>query len=544
MAQWSEKQAWRDLLIQLVRCPSITGTEGEREFPQFVASLLSALPYFQEHPDHLLVSKTRDDREFVLAMVDHPTSRGQDTVILLSHFDVVDVRDYGSLTHQAFDPEMLTAYLTTHPQELPPDVRDDLSTGDWMFGRGIMDMKAGLAMHMALLAEAAAGEFPANLILLSVPDEEVNSVGMQDALAIMVAWQEHHKLRYSLLLNSEPIFPKFPGDPTRYVYTGSIGKVLPGFYCYGQETHVGEPLSGLNANYMAAQLTRALEWNPTFSKMSGSPESSAPPTNLYQRALKETYSVQTPYRAVTLTNLLIVDQPLTCVVDQLLSLAQVTADEIIHDYQTKMQALGKSPAPLEIGVTTYNALRHNAIRQYGEGFIRSLERETASRTPGDERDRSIALVDQIARLQKAEAPMIVLFFAPPYYPAVNSSDHPLVQSVVRTLQAHAEVVHQIHLEEQRYYGGLSDLSFGGSHPIAPEATGILVENLPLWQKGYELPLAAMQQFEVPVLNVGPWGRDAHKWTERLDMDYTYHVARDLLHQAVRQALSQDHTPTP
>lgn len=140
--------------------------------------------------------------------------------------------------------------------------------------------------------------------------------------------------------------------------------------------------------------------------------------------------------------------------------------------------------------------------------------------------------------------MIVLFFAPPYYPAVNSSDHPLVQSVVRTLQAHAEVVHQIHLEEQRYYGGLSDLSFGGSHPIAPEATGILVENLPLWQKGYELPLAAMQQFEVPVLNVGPWGRDAHKWTERLDMDYTYHVARDLLHQAVRQALSQDHTPTP
>ena len=206
-----------------------------------------------------------------------------------------------------------------------------------------------------------------------------------------------------------------------------------------------------------------------------------------------------------------------------------------------MQSLTNSSASFEIRVLTYHQLRQDAVAQYGEDFILSLERETVSRTPGDERDQSIAVVDQIARLQKAEAPMIVLFFAPPFYPAVNSSDHPLVRSVVEALQTRAETVHQVQLEAQRYYGGLSDLSFGGSDPSRLAAATILVDNLPLWQKGYELPLAAMQQFAVPVLNVGPWGRDAHKWTERVDIDYAYHVAWDLLRVAVRQALSHaDH----
>lgn len=532
MALWSEQQAFYDLLVKLVRFPSVTGTEGERAFPEFLVSLLAPLPYFQQHPDHLRVSHTRDGRPWLLAMV--TASPHPETVILLSHFDVVDVKDYGPLTDQAFDPETLTAYLRTHLDELPPEVKADLGTGNWMFGRGIMDMKAGLAMQMALLAEAASGELPANLILLSVPDEEVNSVGMQDALGSLLSWQERHHLSYVLLLNAEPIFPKHPGDLTHYLYTGSIGKVLPGFYCYGKETHVGEPLSGLNANYMAAQLTRALEWNPSFLSES---HDAPPPTNLYQRSLKETYSVQTPYRAVTLTNLLITDQRLTTATDQLLALAKVTADEIVRDYQKKTSGLNKNADPFKIRVVTYQELRQEAIEHYGEEVVRSMEIHIATTTSGDERDRCIAIVDELARLEKSQAPMIVLFFAPPFYPAVNSSAHPLISSLVDTLKARAQEIHGISLQADRYYGGLSDLSFGGSdqgHDIS-----VLVDNLPLWQHGYELPLASMQQFKVPVFNVGPWGRDAHKWTERLDFDYAYHVALDFLRETIRHSVVQE-----
>ena len=45
-------------------------------------------------------------------------------------------------------------------------------------GRGTMDMKCGLALQMAMIEQACEERFDGNVLLLAVPDEEVNSVGM------------------------------------------------------------------------------------------------------------------------------------------------------------------------------------------------------------------------------------------------------------------------------------------------------------------------------------------------------------------------------
>ena len=85
------------------------------------------------------------------------------------------------------------------------------------------------------------------------------------------------------------------------MYTGSIGKVLARFFCKGIETHVGEPFSGLNANFMVSELNRLLELNSDYcEEVDG--EVTPPPTNLMQKDLKEAYSVQTPHTAVSLFN--------------------------------------------------------------------------------------------------------------------------------------------------------------------------------------------------------------------------------------------------
>ncbi len=48
-----------------------------------------------------------------------------------------------------------------------------------------MDMKMGLALHMHLIENAAAEDWPINLLLMTVPDEEVDSAGMRAAVEIM-----------------------------------------------------------------------------------------------------------------------------------------------------------------------------------------------------------------------------------------------------------------------------------------------------------------------------------------------------------------------
>ena len=133
----------------------------------------------------------------------------------------------------------------------------DLETGNYLFGRGTMDMKMGLALHMQLIEKASVEKWPINLLLTTVPDEEVNSAGMRAAVTELVRIREEQGLTYKLFLNSEPSFSQNPTDIEEYVYSGTIGKIMPAALFYGKETHVGEPIKGMTANYIASYLDTA-----------------------------------------------------------------------------------------------------------------------------------------------------------------------------------------------------------------------------------------------------------------------------------------------
>jgi arginine utilization protein RocB len=320
------RHSWTELLTRLVGVPSVTGSSAEARFPRELEALLAEMPYFASHRDAIVRHPTGEGREVLTALYRPDGPRRPQTVILLAHYDVVGVEDYGPLAPLAFEPERLTAALRADPDHLDDAARRDLDTGRFLFGRGVMDMKGGLASEITLLQEAEAGAFQpgGNLLLLAVPDEEVNSVGMRRALDALAQVARREELSYRLVLNTEPVFPRVPGDRTQYLYTGSMGKLLAGFYCLGQVTHVGESLSGLNANTMAAALTESMEWHPGLLQQFGD-ETTPPPTNLLQYGLSERYSVQIPFRAVTLTNILTHDRPLPEVLETLAAIGRETA---------------------------------------------------------------------------------------------------------------------------------------------------------------------------------------------------------------------------
>jgi arginine utilization protein RocB len=538
--KWQTKQQLKQLLCELVHYPSVSGSQAEVLLPQYVAQQLGALDYFQENKEYLQLNPTGDGRYFVTALV-KKNEEIRDTIVLVSHFDVVDVQDYGAWKDIAFSPEELTKCFYENKESMPLDVQADLETDEWLFGRGVMDMKCGLALHMSLIEKACSGKFNGNLLLLTVPDEEVNSIGMRAAVPVLVQMAEKYNLTYKLVLNSEPMFARYPGDKTNYVYTGSIGKVLPGFYCYGKETHVGEPLAGLNGNFMASQITNELELNTDFCEVFGG-EVSPPPTNLIQTDLKEDYSVQIPHRAVTLFNLFLQKKSMDDVTSSLFELAKRSAKDIeerYHHQAVRFAQLEKStPQTLSINVFTFDELRSKAIEMFGLEKVEQVEK-TVFKNEGnkDERELTIELVDRLGILCKDLAPMIVLFFAPPYYPAVNSSDEPLVQSVVGQLKQYAEKKHGVPFVQQHYFGGISDLSYVGlQQPLA--ALQALTGNMPMWNQGYSLPFDALEKFNVPVLNVGPVGRDAHKWTERLNVPFAFETVKDLLVYTIEKVFEE------
>jgi arginine utilization protein RocB len=64
----------------------------------------------------------------------------------------------------------------------------------------------------------------------------------------------------------------------------------------------------------------------------------------------------------------------------------------------------------------------------------------------------------------------------------------------------------------------------------------LVANMPMWDQGYSIPLQELEAFDVPVMNLGPVGRDAHQWTERLDVDYAFDTLMDMLPRCIHSLL--------
>ncbi|PAV29565.1 hypothetical protein CIL05_11930 [Virgibacillus profundi] len=538
MKSWQTKTELTELLYSLVNHQSITGTKAEIALAEYLHHLLAQKEYFQTNPAYLNLHPLDDGRRLLTALVKGKEDR-KETVILLSHFDVVGTEDYGSIQNLAFHPKELTRKMHTIKDELPKAVQEDLENGDWLFGRGTMDMKAGLAIHLSMIEKAIDGEFDGNILLVTVPDEEVNSKGMLTALPVLNQLRKEENLIYSACMNGEPMFSKYPGDTNHYVYTGSIGKVLPGFYCYGKESHVGEPFAGINPNLMVSFLSQKLELNESFIEKIDD-EVTPPPVSLMQRDLKEEYSVQTPGAAIAMYNVLYLKQSFKEINQKLLAGAQTAAQEIeayIQQKAAKFAAVSeKFTIPdSTVNVFMYEELYAEAVKRYGEAEIIRRQNLLVSQRKQGDRDFSSLLVQDLASICKELSPMIVLFYSPPFYPAVSSHDEPIIKKVMKYVKEYTKVNFAIDLTVSEFFTGLSDLSYVG--PVSSNSKlKQLTINMPLQNKGFVFPDDIMNQLTMPVLNIGPLGKDPHQWTERLEVTYSFDYLPSVITEAIHQLL--------
>lgn len=534
------KERLMSQLCELVEVESVTHSNEEKLFPSVLVEQIKKIDYFQSHPEHIQMTPVQDGRCFVSAFVRSPKETSQ-TIILISHFDVVDVEDYGSLKELAFKPIELTKHLYSNPDLLPEAIRKEISDDEWLFGRGTMDMKCGIVLHVDLLRKASEGRFSGNLLLLTVPDEEVDSVGMREAVTFLSAFQEQEKLDYSLVLNGEPIFSKQSMDQGRHFYIGSIGKALAGVYCYGKATHVGEPFEGLNSALMLSILTKNIELNTTFVQEKDT-EKTQPPTVLYHRDIKEGYSVQIPSRAVAYFNMFLAENNFSELMEHLREVCMESAREIEDIFTKRIQAYYGRGTTYEqlhspIKVVTIEELEKEALLRFGNK-INELKDAIFKREDLDDRESTIKYVDELAKLMNHLSPMIILFFAPPYYPAVYSNDLPWIHEISDELIETAREQHGITLTKQLFFPGLCDLSYvqlkGDESLVDP-----LVNNMPKWGQGYSLPLKEIRNLNIPVFNLGPLGRDAHKWTERLNVTYSLEFLPAMLEWFVEKVFAKD-----
>jgi arginine utilization protein RocB len=465
----------KELALLMTGWQSVTNTRDEIDF---AGKLADALKHF----DEVWLSPGEVDfpvRSNVFAL---KRGRSNRTIVLTGHFDTVTNEDYGSLYPYAFQPEQLREKIIAKLKRTGTNAAAlaDLQSGEFMPGRGLLDMKAGLAAGLAAM-EAHAGD--ATILFIAVFDEEETSEGAREALPELRAMADEHGLKIVLVINLDAISDQGDGSKGRVVAYGSIGKLLLAAHVAGKQTHAGYPEDGLNAAYVMAELIRAIELAPELAEATGS-ERAPPPATLHARDGKEEYNVTTPGEAFVYWNVM---QHRRNGAD-VLEIAKGLAVKAMRDVERK--------TGFSVDVMSYSEVSARGRRKMGGTHgIRELPAQSSAMMMGAAREANL------------ERPAVILGFAAVPYSAVLLQDQKLRAIISNAVEPFA-------LGDVNYFAGISDMSFFGE---AASDLSIVAANTPTWGKGFVMP----EPGNYPCINIGPWGRDYHTWLERLHAPYAF-----------------------
>jgi arginine utilization protein RocB len=539
------------IFADYVKIPSYTNTPEEKQVAPFLKSWFQELAYFKKHPQYWGAHTIQNDplnRHVIWGMV---KGKGEDTIVLIHHYDVVETEDYEAARPFAHDVHRINHEIRSMIHKFDREAIADLESNQWQFGRGSADMKAGGAIQLALLKKYThESDFTGNVIVLCLPDEENLSAGMRSAVDLLYDLKEQFHLKYQLMINGEP--HQSPSAEYGFVYEGSVGKLMPMVYARGSLAHVGRIFEGLNPLHLMSQLVVDTELNMDFSDISKD-EATPPPSWLYLKDQKIHYDVSIPTKVWAYLSVLTMDSQPDAFIEKL----KLTAE---HAFATVIQRMNRSykkylgalnqpskKLPWQVNVKTFSELFQEVSRIGGDSFICAYQEKQkeidAAVAKGNTNliESSFELIELCLQFSRDTSPLIVIGLSPPYYPGVTNQKMPDLPPKIQNL---SQRINQFSMEQwqqpylgKRYYTGISDLSYSTLFENTDSMTPVAA-NMPLWGNTYQIPFEKIRKIKMPCMNIGPWGKDFHKLTERVLIEDLFERTPKILNHVIKQVLQK------
>jgi arginine utilization protein RocB len=536
-----------EILYEYVKAPSFTNTRNEKQAEEFFQYYFSTVPYFKNTHGSYGTYEIKDDTYNRAVSYAFLKGKGNDTVVFVHHNDIVSVEDFKLLKNYAFSPEELKEQLIKIKNTLSNSTKKDLEDDTFLFGRGVCDMKGGGSVQMALLKRySELKDFKGNVVLIAVPDEENLSAGMRAAVKLLSELQDDYNLKYKLMINSEPHERK---DPEVGVFSeGSVGKIMPFVYVRGFLAHAGKVFEGLNPIHVMSKIVSRTELNMDFSDVVGN-EAAPPPTWLYLKDSKEQYDVSMPLSVMGCFSILTLNQTPQSVLQHVKVICEESFDHVIDDMNNSYRRFAKAKdLPLkyllwETKVVCFQELYKEAEAAYGEKFKEDYAMkmgELAYRLKNDELtmiECNFELVEFTYGYIDDLMPRIVYGLIPPYYPNVANlfidDLEPAVADMSKNLNEFTETEFGQKYTTEYFYTGISDLSYTNVNIHDSEHIyAALNDSMPLLGHVYDVPIKLIEKISMPCINIGPWGKDLHKLTERVNKEDLYVRTPKIINKAV------------
>jgi arginine utilization protein RocB len=539
----------KEIMINLVKQKSVVNTEGEKDLAIYIYDYLKSLPYFDERSNQLRLVKTDEanqERYSCVALLQGNQAKN-DTVILMGHIDTVGIDDFGKDQDLALDPENWMERMKSM-DGIPPEVKKAVDTGEWFFGRGTVDMKSAVAINLYLIKYFSEHpeELNGNILLVAECDEEDGSHGILSSIYEINRMAEEFNLNYVAAINSDYTTARHDQDENRYIYLGTVGKLLPSFFVTGLETHVGEAFSGFDPNLVMSELTKEIDYNTDLcDEWEG--EITVPPVSLKQQDMKPFYDVQTPLAAFSYFNFLVHSWSPKEVLKRLKAHGEKAFSRAISTYQERLESYNKkagfahNPLNLKPRVYFYDEYYDLIASNYGEAFKKSMNEfmEEIKKEDLDIRFYCCRVVEELCRWDDEKQPTMIIFYSSLYSPRIlldekKAEDRRLIEAVNLAVQK-IQPVYKKPIKVRKFYPYISDMSFV-SLSDQDEEIESYKRNMPAWGRGLYVPFEEIRKLDVPIINIGPYGFDAHKKWERLEINYSLNIVPKLIVETVQNLL--------
>ena len=196
-----------------------------------------------------------------------------------------------------------------------------------------------------------------------------------------------------------------------------------------------------------------------------------------------------------------------------------------------------TPIKYSLNVYTYQQVLELAKSNYEGDLEKELTEYTASlqQQGTDSRDIGMLVTKRISAIARLEAPAIVLFFAPPYCPHNTLKEEVPDESVlINRLEQFIDefgAENDLNYKMLRFFPSLSDSSYLKVDDSA-ESVDYLFSNFVQQKQLYPVPIDKIRALNIPAINFGTYGKDAHKWTERVNKPYTFGILPELVKKAL------------
>ncbi len=535
-----------ELAVKYGKTITHTNTKLEKNNEEFFNTWFKELEKVAKVPLETKISPIKND--YLQRSVCYALLRGKskNTVILIGHSDTVDIEDFSKIKDIAYEPEKIKEAYRRAEVQVPDEVKEDL-TDEWIFGRGICDMKGGGAIEMALFEQYVQDEnFPGSLLLVAVPDEENLSAGMRHLSHILEDLNKRYGLEYRAIIDAEPHMRTKENE--MIIYDGSIGKVMPICLTRGKLTHVGQVYQGLNPISLLSEIVSLTDLNTDFIETVGNTTCPAP-TWLYEKDRKYIYDVSLPMTAGGYMSVLPLKKKPNEIMEILKDISKEAFENVIartnksyKKYLEDQEKKDKITYPTKVFL--FEELV-NEIKKESKVDIDKILKDKEEELTQKVLKGEITIPESVFRLMEEllsnyyyRGPVVIWGMCPPYYPSVNNMDlltGEKMQEIVKKMKEFTKDNFKLDLKVENYFTGICDLSYA-MLTLNDEEINYVKNNLLMWNT-YPIELDIIKKYSMSVFNIGPWGKDLHKYTERVNREDLCYRTPKLMDFAINEILN-------